>query len=221
MRSYIKNYLSISKKEWNGLVIFVIVIALILAAPYAFQMLRKDTTINPYDFDKAVATLDKAKKSQAGDYPDNSSEKPNTTPIIYKKAAPGIIIEINTADSAKLTELHGIGPAFARRIISYRDRLGGFYNKEQLREVFGIDAEKYNELQVQVKVDASKIKRININKVNFDGLSHFPYLSYKQMNAIIQFREQHGDYEKLADMKNIAILNDEILRKIEPYLAFK
>ena len=196
------------------MVVLIILIALILAAPYAYQLFRKDSTINTKDFNTALAVLDKAKKSQPGD-------DPATTPTLYKKAAPGTVIELNAADSATLTTLHGIGPSFARRIIGYRNRLGGFYKKEQLKEVFGLDSLTYSGLQSQVKVDASHIRKIPVNKVTFEELSHFPYLNYKQMNAIIQFREQHGDYGSISDMKNIAIMNDEILRKIEPYLVFK
>ena len=196
------------------MVVLIILIILILATPYVYQQLRKDTTINAKDFDNAVAILEKAKKSQGGDHSENTTTS-------YKKAAPGVIIELNTADTSQLTQLHGIGMSFAKRIISYRGRLGGFYKKEQLKEVFGLDSLTYAGLQSQVSVDPSRIKKIPINKVTFDDLSHFPYLSYKQMNAIIQFREQHGNYESLSDMKNIAIMNDGILRKIEPYITFK
>ena len=84
-----------------------------------------------------------------------------------------------------------------------------------------MDSLIYAGLQAQIKVDPLLIKQIKVNKVTFDDLSHFPYLSYKQMNAIIQFREQHGEYESLADMKNIAILDDKTLNKIKPYLTFK
>ena len=196
------------------MVVLVVLIVLILAAPYVYQQLCKDTTINTKDFDNAVAVLDKAKKSQGGDYSENAA-------VTYKKVAPGTIIEINAADSAMLTGLHDIGPSFAMRIIRYRNRLGGFYKKEQLKEVFGLDSITYSGLQAQVKVDPSLIKKITVNSVTFEGLSDFPYLTYKQMNAIIQFREQHGNYESLSDMKNIAIMNDGILRKIEPYITFK
>ena len=196
------------------MVVLVILIAFVLAAPYLLQLFRKDTTINPAEFNKAVAVLNKAQKSQGND------DKANAVPF-YKKAAAGVVIELNSADSAKLTELQGIGSSFARRIVSYRKRLGGFVNKEQLKEVFGMDDDRYAEMQAQVSVDPSQIQKIHINKVDFDGLKHFPYLTFKQRNAIVQFREQHGDYASLNDMRNIALMNDEILRKIEPYIDFK
>jgi competence ComEA-like helix-hairpin-helix protein len=205
----IKNYLSVSKKEWNGMVILVIVIMLILAAPFIMQAFRKDNTVDPQEFDKAVAILERAKKETKSGLND------------HKKVAPGATIELNTADTAKLAELNGIGPAFARRIVSYRERLGGFHDKEQLKEVFGLDSEKYVGLQAQVTVDVSHIRKLQINKVTFDGLKQFPYLSFKQMNAIIQFREQHGEYQSIDDMRNIAILNEETLNKIKPYISFK
>ncbi len=190
------------------MVVLVILIALIFAAPYVYQLFRKDTTINPKDLAQAAALLDQAKKAQ-----------PCTT--LYKKAAPGVIIELNSADTAKLTQLNGIGSSFAKRIISYRDRLGGFIRKDQLKEVFGLDSEKYAGLQAQVSVDVSNIKKINVNTITFDRLSHFPYLTYKQANAIIRFREQHGEYESLTDLKNIAIMDDLTIQKIKPYITFK
>lgn len=134
--------------------------------------------------------------------------------------APVAVIEINSADSAQLETLRGIGPAFASRIIRYRNRLGGFYAKEQLREVYGLDSVKYASLKEQIKVDVSSIQKLNINTAVFEDLKRHPYLSYKQMNAIIQYRNQHGKYSSVADLRKVVILNGEILRKIEPYITF-
>src|SRR6202034_1469748 len=93
-----------------------------------------------------------------------------------KKAKPGEIIELNGADSAKLTEIRGVGPSFAVRIARYRNRLGGFHDKEQLKEIFGVDSLKYAEIKDQVSVNPSKVNRININTISFDQLRIFPYL---------------------------------------------
>lgn len=136
-----------------------------------------------------------------------------------KKMMLAILFEINSADSAGLTEIRGIGPAFASRIIRYRNRLGGFISKEQLKEVYGIDSIKYQQISSQINLDPSLISRININSVTFDTFKHFPYLSYKQMNAILQYRRQHGQFKTIEDLSKVAIINEEIIRKIEPYIS--
>lgn len=136
------------------------------------------------------------------------------------KLTPIVIVELNAADSAQLETIRGIGAAFASRIIKYRSRLGGFYRKEQLREVYGIDSVKYAQLQDQVSVDNSLIQKININASRFDDLKRYPYLSYKQMNAIIQYRTQHGPYHSLTDLKKIPIIDADIIAKLEPYIIF-
>jgi competence protein ComEA len=127
----------------------------------------------------------------------------------------------NVADSAALESIRGIGPAFASRILKYRNRLGGFYKKEQLMEVYGLDSAMFGLLEGQILVDPSSIRTININTATFEEMKKHPYLTYKQMNAIIQYRKQHGSYHSIVDLTKIAILNDEILRKIEPYLTYQ
>ena len=136
------------------------------------------------------------------------------------KVKPGVVIEVNSADSAKLTTIRGIGPAFAQRIVEYRSRLGGFLNKEQLKEVYGIDTAKFAQIKGSISINPVHITKIKINEVDFEQLRRFPYLTNKQTNAVIQYRKQHGNYQSVADMRNIVILDANILRKIEPYLVF-
>ncbi len=138
----------------------------------------------------------------------------------YTKKREVIRIELNSADSAFLDQIRGIGPAFASRIIRFRNRLGGFHSKEQLREVYGMDSLRYAQLEDQVLVDQSLLNKLNINTATFEQLRNHPYLTYKQINAILQYRKQHGNYAAAGDLKKVLILNEEIIRKIEPYLAF-
>lgn len=137
-----------------------------------------------------------------------------------KKNTKKVLIEINSADSAMLTEIRGIGPAFASRIIKYRDRLGGFYKIEQLKEVYGIDSVKYQQIEDQISLNSDQITQININSATFELLKKHPYLSYKQMNAVLQYRRQHGPFKTIDELKKVALLNEEIIRKIEPYILF-
>ena len=131
-----------------------------------------------------------------------------------------VIVALNTADTIALDAIKGVGPAFARRIFKYRERLGGFYQKEQLLEVFGLDSAKYNEIKDQIMIDKDGLRKIFINRIEFDDLKGHPYLNFKQINAIIQFRKQHGNYGNIAELKKVAILSAETVEKLAPYISF-
>ncbi|MCD8740569.1 helix-hairpin-helix domain-containing protein [Mucilaginibacter roseus] len=130
-------------------------------------------------------------------------------------------LELNSADTAKLKTVYGIGPAFAKHIIKYRELLGGFHSKRQLLEVYGMDREKYQEIGDQLKVNPAYIKKIDVNQAEAEELNRLPYLNYKQANAIVQYRLQHGEYLSADDLADIAILDAATINKIKPYLVFK
>lgn len=131
-----------------------------------------------------------------------------------------VVVEINSADTVLLTEIKGIGPAFAKRIAKYREKLGGFYAKEQLMEVYGLDSIKYNEIKAQIRVNTANITQININTAEFDDMKNHPYLKFKQINAIIQYRKQHGKFKSIEDLKKVMVLTPQIIQNITPYLSF-
>ncbi|HMI05680.1 MAG TPA: helix-hairpin-helix domain-containing protein [Pedobacter sp.] len=152
--------------------------------------------------------------------PEDPSKRTGGTWPDYEKTALKIV-EINSADSTSLCEIRGIGPAFASRIIKYRTRIGGFYHKTQLMEVFGLDSLKYREISGQVSTDQELIKKISINTAAFEDLKNHPYLRYKQINALIQYRKQHGNYSNIADLTKVLLLNPETIARMAPYLVFQ
>lgn len=176
---------------------------------YKPEDLKKMYTISPEKYEAllpyvAISTI--------------SSVENRTVPA-YPKREP-VVVEINTADTLELDRIRGIGIAFAKRIVKYRERLGGFYSKEQLFEVFGIDTPKFNEIKDQIRIEVEAIRKLNINTVEFEDLKRHPYLSFKQMNAIIQYRKQHGPYKSITDLNKVLILKHETILRIAPYLNF-
>jgi competence protein ComEA len=181
---------------------------------YKPEDLQKMYTISPEMYKKILPYV------KIANQPNNASTKyiPFEKKEYVKKAP--IVVDINKADSTQLDEIKGIGGAFANRILKYRERLGGFYKKEQLMEVYGLDSTKYAEIEGQVFVSAVPLKMININTATFNDMKSSPYLSYKQINAIIQYRKQHGNYSNPSDLKKIVILNQQLIDKITPYISF-
>lgn len=135
-----------------------------------------------------------------------------------KKFAAPAVVELNTADSATLVALRGIGPKTAKRIVDYRNKLGGFVKTEQLTELWGFDPDVLYDLQDRITVDAGKAKLFNVNNVTQDELKQHPYFKYKLSQAIVNYRMQHGPYRQLADLRKIVLVNDSVYQRIILYL---
>ena len=143
----------------------------------------------------------------------------NNTPKTYeRKSRP--IFDINKADSIQLVSLKGIGPTFASRIIKYRNKLGGFISKDQLKEVYGLDSIALQEIGLYTMIEKNFIPlKININETNAALFQSHPYIGKKSSQLIVSYRNQHGNYISLDQLKNIKSISEENYLKMLPYLT--
>lgn len=141
------------------------------------------------------------------------------SPISNHQSPLPSVVELNTADSSLLVSVNGIGPAFAKRILEYRERLGGFHSINQLTEIYGIDTEKFAAIKNSVKADSSYIHKINLNTAVVSEFKRLPYISPNVANALVNYRKAHGSFKNVADIKGCALINEELYRKIVPYLS--
>ena len=128
-------------------------------------------------------------------------------------------IDINNADSAAWVALNGIGPGFAKRIITYREKLGGFYQVGQLKEVYGLDSIWVKENKALLKVGAGVYRFLKINQVEWKDFKH-PYLPYGQSKVILAYRKQHGALNDFEALEKIQLLDLVAWRRLRPYLSF-
>lgn len=132
-----------------------------------------------------------------------------------------IQLDINRADTNEWKLLPGIGSVFANRIVKYRELLGGFYKIDQLMEVYNLPLDTYERIKENVYVDSTYIiEKIKINSCSFGVLAKHSYVSNKQANTIINYRNQHGEFENLESLSRIKSLDSIFLCKIAPYLEF-
>lgn len=102
------------------------------------------------------------------------------------------IVELNSADSAELVKLYGIGGYYAKKILLYRARIGGFYAPEQLMEIEGIDSVRFARFSKNVKVDAAAIKRFSFDTAGKAFLVKHPYIGAYAARGIVLLREKFG-----------------------------
>ncbi|RHJ94139.1 helix-hairpin-helix domain-containing protein [Parabacteroides bouchesdurhonensis] len=138
-----------------------------------------------------------------------------------QKYPKGTIVELNSADTTILKKVPGIGSTFARRIIRFRNLLGGFYSVTQLSEVYGIDSERYESIKSWFSADQSSIRLIKINHLSARELSKHPYINYKQAKTIERLVKQKS---RLTGWENLQLLEEFTetdKERLAPYLSFE
>ena len=131
------------------------------------------------------------------------------------------ILDINTADSAAWVALTGVGPTLASRIIQFRNKLGAFHNLNQLTEVYGFKEDLLFDLKERISLKEINGFQFNLNQVTYEELSKHPYFKYKLSKAIVNYRQQHGNFSTLSDLRQIKLVNDSIFELILPYLKLE
>ena len=149
----------------------------------------------------------------------------NPIPEITKVESPipntPAILDLNNATSEDLQKVNGIGPVFSRRIISYRELLGGFYSTDQLNEVYGLKGQSLQNLKSSSSILPNSWTPINVNSDSVQFLARHPYISWNLAKAIVHYKKQHGKYEDINDIRQIKILSDTLYQKISPYLSLE
>lgn len=129
------------------------------------------------------------------------------------------IIELNQTDTSALIALPGIGSKTALRIIRYRDALGGFISSGQILETFGVDTVTLKKLMPRFSVNASMVRKLEINRADEKQLEAHPYISDRQARVIVAYRQQHGNM-KPEDLEKIKVISPAQRLRMLPYLAF-
>ena len=129
-------------------------------------------------------------------------------------------IELNTADSAALRSVSGIGPKTVVSILNYRERLGGFLRAEQLAEVPGVTERNYEKILKQIYCDSCKIRKIDINFASPKVLGRHPYIAPQALRKLLKARQLKGGWNTAGELVEQNILTREEAARLAPYLQF-
>lgn len=187
----------------------------IAESPDTLSSIPTDSTARPLQKIKAFVL-----KENPG-IPATATQNSRRTYVYTEKYPIGTILELNTADTAALKKIPGIGSVFSNRIVKYRNLLGGFYSVAQLSEVYGIDEDRYHALKGWFSADPTLIHKRSLNTLSADSLYRHPYLSRPQVRAILQQRRQKGylsGWNSLWLLDEFANIDKE---RIEAYFTFE
>lgn len=128
----------------------------------------------------------------------------------------GTVIDLNEADTSELKKIPGIGGAYARQIVAYRARLGGFCKVEQLQELPFLS----KELNDWFRVDETNHPFIQVNKWGVERLRSHPYLNFYQSKAIVEHRKKYGKLKSLSQLSLYEEFTEKDLERLSPYVSF-
>jgi competence ComEA-like helix-hairpin-helix protein len=228
---WIRDYLTFNSSEQKGIMILLIIFILLV---FVNQILPEEVIMPSVNFpglEKEVErfeaewkrtdstdSLNRLKKFKAG-YFSNRGGRGDTSKERILRKEPLFIIDLNSADTLELQRLRGIGPSYARRIIGYRNRLGGYTECRQLLEVFGLDTALYNHIKEHLAVRTDSVRVIDLNTVTFKELLRHPYFPYELTRSVILYRQKNKLFRSPDELKSVQGMNDSVFRKIRPYVC--
>lgn len=223
LKFYLRFTLGMTKQEIRGIYFMMglIVLGMGIHALYQYIVLQREVElIDVKRFDE-IYTVQKLvhqrPKFVRKSYP---IYKGASTFINYHKKSQDWKININEADSVAWVALPGIGPGFSKRILSFRERLGGFASAEQLKEVYGIDTLWVKQHIQKLLIGKGVYRPLYVNRAIWNEFRH-PYLSYSQAKVVLNYRKQHGvivDFETLVQIK---LIDPLVWQRLRPYLNFE
>jgi DNA uptake protein ComE-like DNA-binding protein len=177
-----------------------------------------------------IYTLDEADYARIADFarfPEPmASAKPSSGGMAftdrphYPTKKPEGPVDINQASLEAWRSLPGIGEMRARQLVNYREKLGGFLSIDQVGEMIGFPDSVFQTIKPFLVIGSPGIKKINLNSASIADLDAHPYISKRQAELIVAYREQHGAFASPEDIgKMRAIADKSWLAKVRPYLG--
>ena len=132
------------------------------------------------------------------------------------KLKAGEHIVLNTADTTQLKTVPGIGSYFARKVVQYGQRLGGYVSVDQLDEIenFPLDAKDY------LVIENAHPHLLNVNTLSLNDLKKHPYINFYMARAITDYRRLHGPLKSLQDLRLSKDFPPEVIARLTPYVEY-
>ena len=177
-------------------------------------------TLAAADFERLAPFIElpeKPAKTNAAAVPVTYSndQKPG---VFSKSKATASKIEINKADEVEWKTLPGIGDFFSKKIVNFREKLGGFCKIEQVAETRGLPDSTFQKIRPLLTLESPVFRKINLNSASVDDFKAHPYFDRRLAEAIVAYRESHGPFKKLDDLRAVKAIRSDWFGVILPYL---
>jgi len=234
--------LKFTRGEWIAAIILLIFIIIQLL----FSVLYEARPAQPVDYTKfkqwvtlfetrlqfVEDSIENARKEKyAGNYQHNrksyysydTSRYKNSSPFEKQEKKPQYTIvklELNRCDTSEIVVVPQFGSKRAQKLVEYREKLGGFYAFEQIKEIYILQNIEVDFLKKYFTLDVSLLRKININTATYKELVAHPYLDSYLAKTIINYREKTGKFTSMEEVQKATNAYQELVEKLRHYVEF-
>ncbi|MBO7287463.1 MAG: helix-hairpin-helix domain-containing protein [Bacteroidales bacterium] len=231
------NFLTFTKGERVAIIVLAAVIFLIIAANFFIANRPANVKNNLQNLDSIMAlheaAIEELKTTRQQDNKTTSEgteaprrqvtkseakvQKPIAKSLSPKANSPKL--NLNSADTTELKSLPGIGSFFAKNIVDYRNKLGGFIEKDQLLEVYAFDSTRMSNIENLIIIDSIELRKVDVNNDDFKTILRHPYIEYEDVKKIVNYRESKGMIKNWEQYLKV-IGREDVDERLEWYLSF-
>jgi DNA uptake protein ComE-like DNA-binding protein len=240
IKEQVKVFLTFSKKERRGIYMLSVIAMLLWILPvfFAEETLPEEILeITPLQLSEAKKLLSKKRdsfvyqrqyrsyyptvvKQDRQRFPSEYGYQAEKT-VVTRQERKIVTINLNEADSAQLESLPGIGERLSARIIKYRDRLGGFHDVAQLKEVYGLQDSVLVLLATRLFVSpGGLIKKLDVNICSYADFRRHPYMGHAFAKSLVAFRQTHGEIKTVDELYQLVAVKKDEIERMKPYFSF-
>ena len=230
---YLRFVFGFSQSDINGMYSLFLLLLLYVLASYGYRFIEGEKlaiSFQPKVWNSALVKIPKQREWVKYPIHKKWERRAGPTSNFNGRIFPGYVrklaqnqhwtLDINMADSVAWVGLKGIGPGFAKRILAYRQRLGGFNAVMQLNEVYGLDSVWVEENKSHLKIGAGVFRTLRVNQLAWNEFRH-PYLPYAQVKLFLTYRKQHPYISSYEELEQIHGLDLSIWTRLKPYLSYE
>lgn len=129
-------------------------------------------------------------------------------------------VELNRADTSDIMRIPGFGSKRAQKIVEYREKLGGFYDLSQLKEIYILQNINLEYVKKYFTADRKLIQKIDLNQCDYKTLISHPYFDSYLTKTILNYRQKSGPIRDMAHLREITHIYAELEEKLVWYVEF-
>lgn len=225
-----KTFFNFTSAQWS-VAISLLVVMMVFSLFYNLYENNAPSKLNLQQFEAEIEAFEREQQfledsmckvyhqrrqaSLASNYDSKDTSKRSKIPMYQI-----VKVNLNLCDTNDIMVVPQFGGKRAKKIVEYREQLGGYHDLKQLSEIYILRDLKLEFLEKYFTLGETDVKKINVNTADYKTMISHPYFDAYLTKTILNYRKKNGQIHNISEFEQITHAYKELIDKIEPYLQF-